>query len=556
MHLREAAIPKPYIEKTKVYNLPLFNQNEATVEGMLNILTALGDILWPKDMLESYDGYPPIEIVAGDQLTMKVQRSVQDLKAGSQAANAHESFTNCVESIGDFHLRWAHMRSIYYMFYVHSKAKTVASVDPFSGVKTITTTEAEKPLENKGSIRWFGDMIGWKGDSEDCQKFRPCEELLEVVRDGTILAMYKKLVFEEQCIVLGGSDSHENSSADSTGATETSFADLLVQRCDKIFQDLLDVPSYETKGSILRCLLISSFKFFMSGAAVRKTDAIELNVSKIFALHEFAGSPAKNYTIEVLIEQIRIFGDLSSRDAFILLWNRFINATDTPNHSFSLDEFLEGVVRYVKANAKVSSGRVTYENAKIVNDTMFCVQAIQKGHSDYLQSCRTNTSHPDKDFSEKIMKVASLIDENSMLSMEEAKYFSSDFTPNCDVGKERLESSDYLSNFLSKLRPIPYEGVDMRPSSNFSSDDAGVFENIGTSSNIASTPSPERHNDEDSSSQSRESSQGASSSSSCMAASNGEAYNEEDMNMNFPDDYYLIGGSQIEEIELAQQNDK
>jgi len=213
----------------------------------------------------------------------------------------------------------------------------------------------------------------------------------------------------------------------------------------------------------------------MSGAAVRKNDGIELNVAKIFALLEFSGSPAKNYAVEVLLEQIRIFGDLSARDAFILLWNRFINATDIAGHSFSLDEFLEGVVRYVKANAKVASGKVTFDSASVVNNTMFYVQEIQKAHSEFLQSCKTSSSHPDKDFSEKILKVASLIEDNSMLSMSEEKYFTAVFTPNCETGKEKLESSEYISTFISRLRPIPYAGVDMRLKSLFRADASDIL---------------------------------------------------------------------------------
>ena len=206
-------------EVTEYMQLPLLDKNEADTQGIIDILDAYNAIIFPNASDDDHqidnDGvgiFSPADycdskhiLLFGDQLSCKMVEVAQvsflcrnlslhikfnrclclfllpdrkNQKAEARTVKAVRDFQNYLPQLGDFHLCWIHMKSIY------------DDHHEYKGDGSGTTAASGTSIENMGSISSIASLLGKTKINKEYKIFHSSEHVLNITVNAIVINQY------------------------------------------------------------------------------------------------------------------------------------------------------------------------------------------------------------------------------------------------------------------------------------------------------------------------------------------------------------------------------
>ena len=264
-----------------------------------------------------------------------------------------------------------------------------------------------------------------------------------------------------------------------------------IKTSENIYDSLRESPNYNMDTSthlvVLNDLLSQSLIYALSHSSIRESNSASLNIAKQFMFLSFLGGKFKNYAKQTASEQVCIYCDYSPQHAYLLLHNRFINASNKTDKCQSNDEYLEGRVKLLKQSLQSHWGKVTFEHAVTVNQILGFIDVIEPAMMKYLDIAPPLNKNTKKDLDTDINDISEYIINRELLNPYGVR---SAFESIAVKGFEKFTSTTYIQKMLDTISPIPYP--------EFNSNTQSLFEpievNINIDGNVDDLPSSSNGN--------------------------------------------------------------
>lgn len=366
----------------------------------------------------------------GDQLRIKMMQTVQNLKSEPREMKKYRDVQFILRILGDFHLYWAYLMSIYENHYKYG----------------------DKAKSNIGSLSVLAKHVGKINLNAECKIFRISENFLKIALEGSLIYLHNEKI------------ENINVKADMTDHELIEFLSPIV---NDIVADLQE--SYvgdASPGDALKDGCRRSLFYTYGRDKARDGEWEHMFISKKFAWFDFLGGKHCNYALHQGYELIQLFCDYSELHAYEAIHNRFLQKTPGLGKKLHCDEYLEGVVGYVKHTSNSTSGRQTVKSIGDVVNTQQFLENLDIAFDNYLGLNKNSTSHTNKNTLEEVLAVTKYLETNDLLNLPSNP--DSIIKSSYRYGLDRYANTNDVLEMIDRLKPTLYPGVEMLTQSKYS----------------------------------------------------------------------------------------